>query len=87
VNDYLKLGIWLVAALAVFAFLWHRGHLTRLGKYVGETREELRKCSWPSRDELKGSTMVVFLSVALLGAFTVAVDFVVNWLVKQILSI
>lgn len=86
-NEYLKLGIWVVVGLAVFAFLWHRGYLTRLGVYVGETREELRKCSWPSRDELKGSTLVVIVSVLLLGAFTVAVDFVVNWLVKQILSI
>jgi preprotein translocase SecE subunit len=87
VNEYLKLGIWVVVGLAVFAFFWHRGYLARLGVYVGETREELRKCSWPSRDELKGSTLVVIVSVLLLGAFTVAVDFVVNWLVKQILSI
>ena len=29
-------------------------------------------------DELKGSTALVIVSIAMLGAFTVAVDFVMN---------
>jgi preprotein translocase subunit SecE len=44
----------------------------------------LRKCTWPTWDELKGSTVVVGISIVLLGAFTVMVDFVftlfVSWL-------
>jgi preprotein translocase subunit SecE len=42
-----------------------------------ETREELRKCTWPTFDELKGSTVVVMVTIALLGAFTVGVDYVI----------
>ena len=62
--------------LAVFAFLWWQGHLKRFADYVALTREELRKCTWPTWDELKGSTVVVMVSILLLGGFTVAVDWV-----------
>jgi preprotein translocase subunit SecE len=41
---------------------------------VQETREELKKCTWPTWEELKGSTVVVIVSVGLLGVFTVVVD-------------
>jgi len=66
--------IWVVVLGAVFAFLWWQGQLKRLAAYVQETREELRKCTWPTWDELKGHTVVVTISIALLGVFTVAVD-------------
>lgn len=70
--------IWAVVVLAIFGFLWWQGHLRRFATYIQQTREELKKCTWPTWDELKGSTVVVSISIALLGAFTVAVDFVFN---------
>jgi preprotein translocase subunit SecE len=73
-----------VALGAVFAFLWWKGYLKRLADYVAETREELKKCTWPTWDELKGSTVVVFITVALLGVFTVLVDWVAAQLVLLI---
>lgn len=55
-----------------------------LSRFVGETREELRKCSWPSKEELKGSTVVVLVATVVVGLFTVGVDVVVmsilDWL-------
>ena len=69
-----KILIWAVLVLAVFAFLWWQGHLQRLNTYVQQTREELKKCTWPTWDELKGSTVVVAISILLLGVFTVAAD-------------
>jgi len=59
---------------ALFAWLWRGGHLQRLADYISATREELRKCSWPSCDELKGSTMIVGISIVILGGFTMLVD-------------
>ncbi len=70
--------IWVCVVGAVFAFLWYKGHLARFANYVQLTREELRKCSWPTWTELKGSTVVIFISIALLGGFTVVVDFVLS---------
>jgi preprotein translocase subunit SecE len=65
---------------ALFGVLWWQGQIRGLAIYIQETREELRKCSWPTWEELKGSTALVIVSIAMLGAFTVAVDFVFNLL-------
>ena len=81
-NEYVKLGIWVAVIGVAFAFLWRKGYLMRLGNYVQETREELRKCTWPTWGELKGSTTVVMISIVLLGAFTVGVDFLFTLLVR-----
>jgi preprotein translocase subunit SecE len=63
-----------VVVLAVFGVLWWQGQITRLAAYIRETRVELEKCSWPTWEELKGSTVLVFISIALLGGFTYVVD-------------
>ncbi len=69
----------------VFAILWWQGQLKRLTAYITETREELKKCTWPSWDELKGSTVVVTATIAVLGLFTVVVDRVLVLVFFQIL--
>ncbi len=56
----------------------------RFSNYVQATKEELRKCTWPSVDELKGSTMVVVVAIVLLGFFTVVVDLAITLVVRQI---
>ena len=73
-NDYVTIGIWAGVIAVVFAVLWFTGNLVKLRNYILETREELRKCTWPTWDELKGSTVLVFISVILLGIFTVIID-------------
>ena len=80
-NDYVKYGL-IGALVVVLVLLWRRGLLKQLGDYVVETREELRKCSWPGVDELKGSTVVVLISILLLGLFTVAIDLVLTLLFR-----
>ena len=60
--------------VVIFGYLWWQGQVRRLADYIVETREELRKCSWPSWEELQGSTVVIALSIVLLGAFTFVVD-------------
>ncbi len=86
-NEYIKLGIWVAIIAGAFFYLWRKGHLLALSRYVQETREELKKCTWPTWDELKGSTVVVMISIVLLGAFTVAVDYVVHLLVRAMVQI
>ena len=80
-NDYVKYGL-IGALVVVLILMWRRGVLKQLGDYVVETREELRKCSWPSVDELRGSTVVVMISILLLGTFTVGIDFVLTLLFR-----
>jgi preprotein translocase subunit SecE len=78
VNDLTKILFWVVVIGALFGLLWWRGQIRRLALYFQETREELKKCSWPTWEELKGSTALVMVSIGLLGLFTVMVDFIMN---------
>jgi preprotein translocase subunit SecE len=43
--------------------------------FVGEMIAELQKASWPTRQELWDSTVVVIVACVLLGLFTSIVDF------------
>ena len=81
-NWYFKLFIWVGVVGVVFAYLWRKGYLLRVTNYVGETREELRKCTWPTVQELKDSTIVVLIAFALLGAYTVGVDSIFRMLIR-----
>jgi preprotein translocase subunit SecE len=84
-RDYLPMIIGIVAATVVFTLLWRQGAFLRLSGYFRETQEELKKCTWPTWDELIGSTVVVMVSVALLGGFTVGVDFIVANILRLII--
>jgi len=78
--QYILLGV----VVAVFFWAWQKGHLLRMGNYVDETKVELRKCTWPTREELKGSTVVVIISAALVAVFTVGVDLLISMFVKML---
>ena len=83
-KDLLPYIIAFVVALVVFTILWRKGAFLRLSNYWRETMEELHKCTWPTWEELTGSTAVVIVSVAVLGGFTVGVDYVVTMLIRLI---
>ena len=76
----LTIAIWVVVIGSVFAYLWWQGHIRRLATYVQETREELKKCTWPTWEELQGSTVLIAVTIALLGLFTVVVDSVLTFI-------
>jgi len=84
-SDLIKLGIWTVIIGGSFFYLWRKGHLLKVSSYIAETREELRKCTWPTWDELKGHTLVVVVSIALLAMLTVVLDFGILKFVRGIL--
>ena len=83
----IKLIIWIVLAAVAFFVLWKQGYLMRFKQYFDETWAEVGphgKCSWPTWAELKGSTVVVLISMALLGGFTVLADATFIFLVNLI---
>jgi len=43
--------------------------------FTGEMIGELKKASWPTRTELRDSTLVVIVAVSILGLFTSIADF------------
>jgi len=70
----MKSLIWVAIIAVIFGILWWKGQIQRFSAYWRQTMEELRKCTWPSWDELKGSTVVVMISIVALGLFTFLVD-------------
>jgi len=49
-----------------------------------DTESELRKVSWPTRDDLVNSTTAVLVSIVLLGVFLVGMDYLVSWVMSSI---
>jgi preprotein translocase subunit SecE len=74
VNNWTSILIWAAVIGAVFGYLWWQGQIRQFAVYLQETREELKKCSWPSWEELKGSTVLIMISILLMGAFTEVTD-------------
>jgi preprotein translocase subunit SecE len=48
----------------------------RLKKYLRETRTELKKVSWPTREETVRSTIVVIIASAAFAVFLGGLDFI-----------
>ena len=86
-KEYLPFLIWFAVIGAIFAFAWKQGHLARLSEYVTATQQELKKCNWPSRDELIQSTVLIFVIIGLLGLFTTVTDGVVSTFVKALIKV
>lgn len=82
---YVQLVLWSLGILAIFGVAWYLGWLKSLSVYIGETRDELKKCNWPSKDELWNSTVLVFIVLAALGLFTIGVDFGILQVVRRLL--
>ncbi|SVA86246.1 uncharacterized protein METZ01_LOCUS139100 [marine metagenome] len=72
---------WLVFFLAVFIWMWRTGKIGAIKQYIIETREQLRKSTWPTREELKQHIVVVLISSLILAAFTFAADFLLREIV------
>ena len=72
--------IWGVAVAVVFGLLWWKGHIARLNLYFKETWNELKpgRCSWPTWAELRGSTVLIAVTILLLGVFVSVVDLLFN---------
>jgi len=48
---------------------------SRIRLFYKEMMTELKKASWPSKTELRDSTVVVLIATALLGSFIALTDF------------
>ena len=60
------------------------GFLAGPRRFARDVRGELRRVSWPDRDQLRQSTAVVLIIVLVLAVYVAAVDFVFQSLVRLI---
>ena len=61
--------------------------LVRFTQYLRETTMEMKRVSWPGISELKESTIVVLVTVAVITVFLFAVDKILDLGIKQIISL
>lgn len=55
-------------------------------QYFQEVGLELKKVTWPSRDEVRGSTMVVIVAVILITVFIGLVDQILSRILRLIVG-
>lgn len=60
--------------------------MQRFQNYIKEVIQELRKVTWPTMEELKGSTTVVVVFAIIMALFIAAVDFSLTWFIQLILG-
>jgi preprotein translocase SecE subunit len=65
-----------------------------VGKFVQETREELKRVSYPSREDVQGTTLIVIVNVIFFAAFLFLVDWAwvyilmgIEWLVNKAVGV
>ena len=59
----------------------------RLTQYLRETAQEMKRVSWPGLNELKESTMVVIVTVAVVTTFIFVVDKILSFTVKRLITL
>ena len=56
----------------------------KISKYFDEVKQELSKVSWPGREELYGSVVVVLVICSILSVFVFGIDFLLGRMIGLI---
>ena len=86
-STQLRLGVPAVVLVGLVAAAVYVLNWPRVADFLIETESELSKVSWPSRQQVLGSTGTVLVLVFLLGAFLLGVDKAMDYLLRTVLHI
>jgi preprotein translocase subunit SecE len=56
----------------------------KIVNFFNDVVKEMKKVTWPTKDELKESTLIVIVVCLLIAAFTYAIDMAISVLIKGI---
>jgi preprotein translocase subunit SecE len=62
---------------------WYR----RFINFLKETKAELKKVTWPSRNEVTSTTIVVIIATVFFGFYLFFMDLIFSWVITQIKSL
>jgi preprotein translocase subunit SecE len=62
------------------------GMFEKIGKFLSETRAELRKVTWPTRDELIASTKIVIIATLVVTVFIGIIDQILTLIIRRLLG-
>ncbi|UCG76684.1 MAG: preprotein translocase subunit SecE [Gemmatimonadota bacterium] len=63
------------------------GILKRTQTFVEEVQVEMRRVTWPDREQLRNATVVIVIFVLILAFIIGAMDAVFSWLVRTIVDV
>jgi len=78
-----------IAAALAGLVLWvvKAGHWAKGVEFLTEVRTEMRKVTFPARDEVVGTTIVVLITSFVFGVFLFASDQVIVWIYQNIVKV
>ena len=56
----------------------------RLANFLRDVRAEVKKVTWPSRNEVYSTTIVVIFATFFFGFYLYFMDLIFSWVIKQI---
>jgi preprotein translocase subunit SecE len=59
----------------------------RFRQFVHEVRVEMRQVTWPTREDVRATTLVVIAAVFFFGAYLAVVDRGVAWMVTELFKL
>jgi preprotein translocase subunit SecE len=68
------------------AFSIGEGMFEKISRFLSETRAELRKVTWPTRDELIASTKIVIIATLVVTVFIGVIDQILTLIIRRLLG-
>ena len=59
--------------------------IPKIREYYGETVQEVKKCTWPTKDELIETTIVVIVGVIALSIFIAVADYIMKQIIDTLM--
>ncbi len=59
----------------------------RFSNFLKEVKAEVKKVTWPSRNEVYSTTIVVILATFFFGFYLYFMDVIFSWVIKQVKSL
>ena len=63
------------------------GLWVRMTGFLNEVKTEMKKSTWPTKDEVKSSTYVVLFLLVLMAGITASYDYIFSVLVKLLFKL
>ena len=61
--------------------------MAKLTKYLKETKSELKKVTWPSKDQIKNNTGIIIVFIIMVAIFLSICEIGFGWLRQAFLNI
>jgi preprotein translocase subunit SecE len=72
---------WLAGGLG-----WGPRKLAELKSFFAEVKSELKKVTWPSKGEVKNTTLVVIITTVFFGFYLYGLDIAFSWLMRRVMG-